>query len=231
MPVARLPRRRRATARCSTSTPTSSPTASPSRSTPKALVLVSDVPGVLRDVADPGSRIARLSVAEGRSAHRRRRRHRRDDPEARGVVRRDRRGRARASTSSAASSEATSRARSPTRAASAPCSRLRELQDRGGEKRRETNLAYGGGGDKSVSRRRLTCLRREGDLPCRSSAHFTRRSGTSAAWAAARTRSPARSTDTSRSPSRSPTASSAPLNGAAHARRERAPSSSDRRRP
>jgi acetylglutamate kinase len=34
----------------------------------KALVLVSDVPGVLRDIADPGSRIARLSVADGRRA-------------------------------------------------------------------------------------------------------------------------------------------------------------------
>jgi acetylglutamate kinase len=34
----------------------------------KALVLVSDVAGVLRDVADPASRIARLSVAEGRRA-------------------------------------------------------------------------------------------------------------------------------------------------------------------
>jgi acetylglutamate kinase len=34
----------------------------------KALVLVSDVPGVLRDVGDPGSRIARLDVAEGRKA-------------------------------------------------------------------------------------------------------------------------------------------------------------------
>ena len=32
----------------------------------KALVLVSDVPGVLRDVTDPGSRFARLSMAEGR---------------------------------------------------------------------------------------------------------------------------------------------------------------------
>ena len=34
----------------------------------RALVLVSDVPGVLRDVGDPSSRISRLSVAEGRSA-------------------------------------------------------------------------------------------------------------------------------------------------------------------
>jgi acetylglutamate kinase len=34
----------------------------------KALVVVSDVPGVLRDVNDPGSRIARLSVQEGRKA-------------------------------------------------------------------------------------------------------------------------------------------------------------------
>lgn len=34
----------------------------------KALVLVSDVPGVLRDVADPSTRIARLSVAEGKKA-------------------------------------------------------------------------------------------------------------------------------------------------------------------
>jgi acetylglutamate kinase len=32
----------------------------------EGLFLVSDVPGVLRDVADPGSRIARLTVAEGR---------------------------------------------------------------------------------------------------------------------------------------------------------------------
>lgn len=34
----------------------------------KALVLVSDVPGVLRDVRDPGSRIRRLAVSEGRQA-------------------------------------------------------------------------------------------------------------------------------------------------------------------
>jgi acetylglutamate kinase len=34
----------------------------------KALVLVSDVPGVLRDVNDPRSRIPRLSVPEGRKA-------------------------------------------------------------------------------------------------------------------------------------------------------------------
>ncbi len=34
----------------------------------KALVLVSDVPGVLRDVADPASRIPRLGVAEGKRA-------------------------------------------------------------------------------------------------------------------------------------------------------------------
>jgi acetylglutamate kinase len=34
----------------------------------KSLVLVSDVPGVLRDVSDPSSRIARLSVADGRKA-------------------------------------------------------------------------------------------------------------------------------------------------------------------
>jgi acetylglutamate kinase len=34
----------------------------------KALMLVSDVVGVLRDVSDPGSRIPRLSVAEGRKA-------------------------------------------------------------------------------------------------------------------------------------------------------------------
>jgi acetylglutamate kinase len=34
----------------------------------KALVLVSDVPGVLRDVTDPRSRIPRLSVAEGKEA-------------------------------------------------------------------------------------------------------------------------------------------------------------------
>jgi acetylglutamate kinase len=34
----------------------------------KALVLVSDVVGVLRDVRDPGSRIPRLSVAEGKQA-------------------------------------------------------------------------------------------------------------------------------------------------------------------
>jgi acetylglutamate kinase len=34
----------------------------------KALILVSDVPGVLRDVRDPHSRIARLTVADGRKA-------------------------------------------------------------------------------------------------------------------------------------------------------------------
>ncbi len=34
----------------------------------KALVLVSDVPGVLRDLADPASRIERLALAEGRQA-------------------------------------------------------------------------------------------------------------------------------------------------------------------
>jgi acetylglutamate kinase len=34
----------------------------------KALILVSDVPGVLRDVADPSSRIPRLSVADGKKA-------------------------------------------------------------------------------------------------------------------------------------------------------------------
>ncbi|HEV3189565.1 MAG TPA: acetylglutamate kinase [Polyangiaceae bacterium] len=34
----------------------------------KALMLVSDVPGVLRDVRDPSSRIPRLTVAEGRKA-------------------------------------------------------------------------------------------------------------------------------------------------------------------
>jgi acetylglutamate kinase len=34
----------------------------------RALVLVSEVPGVLRDVADPGSRIPRLDVAAGRKA-------------------------------------------------------------------------------------------------------------------------------------------------------------------
>jgi acetylglutamate kinase len=34
----------------------------------KSLVLVSDVPGVLRDVSDPASRIARLSIAEGKRA-------------------------------------------------------------------------------------------------------------------------------------------------------------------
>jgi acetylglutamate kinase len=34
----------------------------------KALVVVSDVPGVLRDLNDPGSRIPRLSVSEGRKA-------------------------------------------------------------------------------------------------------------------------------------------------------------------
>lgn len=33
----------------------------------EGLFLVSDVPGVLRDVADPASRIARLTVAEGRA--------------------------------------------------------------------------------------------------------------------------------------------------------------------
>jgi acetylglutamate kinase len=34
----------------------------------KALVLVTDVPGVLRDVSDPSSRIGRLTVAEGKKA-------------------------------------------------------------------------------------------------------------------------------------------------------------------
>lgn len=34
----------------------------------KALVLVTDVPGVLRDVSDPSSRIGRLTVAEGKRA-------------------------------------------------------------------------------------------------------------------------------------------------------------------
>jgi acetylglutamate kinase len=34
----------------------------------RALVLVTDVPGVLRDVSDPSSRIARLTVAEGKKA-------------------------------------------------------------------------------------------------------------------------------------------------------------------
>jgi acetylglutamate kinase len=34
----------------------------------KALVLVSDVPGVLRDVTDPGSRMPRLSCREGKEA-------------------------------------------------------------------------------------------------------------------------------------------------------------------
>ncbi len=34
----------------------------------KALVLVTDVPGVLRDVTDPSSRIGRLTVAEGKRA-------------------------------------------------------------------------------------------------------------------------------------------------------------------
>jgi acetylglutamate kinase len=34
----------------------------------KALVLVSDVPGVLRDLSDPSSRIPRLSVADGQKA-------------------------------------------------------------------------------------------------------------------------------------------------------------------
>ncbi len=33
-----------------------------------SLVLVTDVPGVLRDIADPGSRIARMSAAEGKRA-------------------------------------------------------------------------------------------------------------------------------------------------------------------
>jgi acetylglutamate kinase len=33
----------------------------------RALVLVTDVPGVLRDVSDPGSRIARMTAAEGRA--------------------------------------------------------------------------------------------------------------------------------------------------------------------
>jgi acetylglutamate kinase len=34
----------------------------------RALVLVSDAPGVLRDVSDPSSRIARLTIADGRRA-------------------------------------------------------------------------------------------------------------------------------------------------------------------
>jgi len=34
----------------------------------RALVLVTDVPGVLRDVSDPGSRIPRMTAAEGKSA-------------------------------------------------------------------------------------------------------------------------------------------------------------------
>jgi acetylglutamate kinase len=34
----------------------------------RALVVVSDVPGVLRDVADPGSRIPRLTIADGKKA-------------------------------------------------------------------------------------------------------------------------------------------------------------------
>ena len=34
----------------------------------KSLILVSDVPGVLRDIRDPSSRIARMTVAEGRKA-------------------------------------------------------------------------------------------------------------------------------------------------------------------
>lgn len=34
----------------------------------RALVLVTDVPGVLRDVSDPGSRIGRMTIAEGKRA-------------------------------------------------------------------------------------------------------------------------------------------------------------------
>ncbi|HEU4536283.1 MAG TPA: acetylglutamate kinase, partial [Polyangiaceae bacterium] len=34
----------------------------------RALVVVTDVPGVLRDVSDPSSRLARLSEAEGKEA-------------------------------------------------------------------------------------------------------------------------------------------------------------------
>jgi acetylglutamate kinase len=34
----------------------------------KAIVLVSDVPGVLRDLNDPASRIARITISEGRKA-------------------------------------------------------------------------------------------------------------------------------------------------------------------
>jgi acetylglutamate kinase len=34
----------------------------------RALVLVTDVPGVLRDVADPSSRIGRMTIAEGKLA-------------------------------------------------------------------------------------------------------------------------------------------------------------------
>ncbi len=83
-----------------------------------ALVLVTDAPGVLRDVDDPASRIPRLTVAGGQARHRRRRRHRGHDPEARGVVRGPRR-RARAPSTS---SPATSPAQSASPAPSAPCS-------------------------------------------------------------------------------------------------------------
>src|SRR5262249_34972213 len=34
----------------------------------RALVLITDVPGVLRDISDPSSRIGRMTIAEGRRA-------------------------------------------------------------------------------------------------------------------------------------------------------------------
>ena len=34
----------------------------------RALVLVTDVPGVMRDISDPSSRIGRLTVADGKRA-------------------------------------------------------------------------------------------------------------------------------------------------------------------
>ena len=90
-----------------------------------------------RQGAGPGQRRPRRAARRGRprlahpaarrrrrpEGHRRRRRHARDDPEARGVVRRDRGGRARGAHRRAAWSAASLRARSASREAWAPCSR------------------------------------------------------------------------------------------------------------
>ena len=67
-PGARVPRRRRRRAASTTSTPTRSANRVAVALDAQRLLLVSDVPGVLRDVNDPSSRIARLTVAEGRDA-------------------------------------------------------------------------------------------------------------------------------------------------------------------